>query len=63
MDRTRQAAGRCPPTALVFPLRTAVAVGRSAPGMKTFIEYEDVGAAGTAYRPVITSQRLHRALK
>src|SRR4029079_10014865 len=38
---------------VVFPLRTAVAWGGSAPGMKTVADISKMSdAAGTAYRPV-----------
>jgi len=45
-----------------FPLRPRWSGPASEPGMKNFMgNIEDVGRAGTAYVPYITSQGLHRA--
>jgi branched-chain amino acid transport system substrate-binding protein len=42
---------------VIFPLRTAVAWGGSAPGMKTVTEISKMSdPSGKAYRPCITSQ-------
>jgi branched-chain amino acid transport system substrate-binding protein len=53
MDENAAKAAGAAANGVVFPLRTAVAWGGSAPGMKTLMEISKMSdAAGTAYRPV-----------
>ncbi len=53
MDENAAKAAGAAADGVVFPLRTAVAWGGNAPGMKTFMEISKMSdAAGTAYRPV-----------
>src|SRR3954452_10244407 len=53
MDENAAKAAGAAADGVVFPLRTAVAWGGNAPGMKTFMEISKMSdAAGTTYRPV-----------
>ncbi|MEW6768692.1 MAG: ABC transporter substrate-binding protein [Pseudomonadota bacterium] len=53
MDENAAKAAGAAADGVVFPLRTAVAWGGSAPGMKTVMDISKMSdAAGTAYRPV-----------
>src|SRR5947208_2078687 len=53
MDENAAKAAGAAADGVVFPLRTAVAWGGDAPGMKTLMEISKMSdAAGTAYRPV-----------
>lgn len=53
MDENAAKAAGAAADGVVFPLRTAVAWGGDAPGMKTVMEISKMSdAAGTAYRPV-----------
>src|SRR5256714_6736729 len=53
MDENAAKAAGAAADGVVFPLRTAVAWGGSAPGMKTFMEISKMSdATGTTYRPV-----------
>ena len=53
MDENAAKAAGAAADGVVFPLRTAVAWGGNAPGMKTVMEISKMSdAAGTAYRPV-----------
>ncbi len=53
MDENAAKAAGAAANGVVFPLRTAVAWGGNAPGMKTLMEISKMSdAAGTAYRPV-----------
>jgi branched-chain amino acid transport system substrate-binding protein len=53
MDENAAKAASAAADGVVFPLRTAVAWGGDAPGMKTAMEISKMSdAAGTAYRPV-----------